>query len=72
MCSILAKAGAPNDPSQIGVSRSRIREMIDIVQLMRARINIFDLAKRACCYDSLVDSVFAEGHPLDLGKDRIS
>ena len=50
--------GAPSDPSEIGVSRQKLREIVPYAQLMRARINLLDLAKRAEIYDYLVDKVF--------------
>ena len=43
--------GAPSDPSEIGVSRQKLREIVPYAQLMRARINLLDLAKRAEIYD---------------------
>jgi glycerol-1-phosphate dehydrogenase [NAD(P)+] len=66
MQQLLAAAGAPTDPSQIGVTRERWREMVDLVQLMRWRINLFDLAKRARIYDALVAKVFGKGGALEL------
>ena len=35
--------------------------MTDFVQLMRWRINLFDLCKRARLYDELMDRVFVKG-----------
>ncbi|MBO7509639.1 MAG: sn-glycerol-1-phosphate dehydrogenase, partial [Bacteroidales bacterium] len=52
------KAGAPYDPSMIGVSREQLRDMFPIVQLMRYRYNLLDLAKRGGFYDAIVNPVF--------------
>ena len=58
--------GAPTDPSDIGVTREQVRDMFPIVQLMRWRFNLLDLAKRAGIYDSLVSSVFARGGAWEI------
>lgn len=57
--------GAPSDPSDIGVTFAQLRDLIPYVQLMRHRINLFDLAKRARFYDELVDAVFGKGGPME-------
>ena len=54
-------AGAPYEPEHIGITREDIRAMFPIVQLMRWRYNVLDLAKRGRFYDPLVASVFAPG-----------
>lgn len=61
MHNLFSIAGAPTDPSMIGVSREKLRRDTDMVQLFRWRINLYDLAKRACFYDELVDGVFGKG-----------
>ena len=53
--------GAPYEPEHIGITRSDIHAMFPIVQLMRWRFNVLDLAKRTGHYDDLVASVFAKG-----------
>ncbi len=58
MKALFIKAGAPYTPEMIGVTWEQLKEMTPIVQLMRARVNLFDLAKRAMCYDELVDKAF--------------
>ena len=55
------RAGAPTTPEEIGVTRAELRKITDYVQLMRWRINLLDLAKRACFYDELMDKVFGKG-----------
>ena len=65
MCRI---AGAPYDPEHIGVSRSQLRSMVDFVQLMRWRINMLDLAKRAGIYDELVERVFGKGGAWEINR----
>ena len=57
---------APSDPSDIGISREALRDMFPIVQLMRWRFNLLDLAKRGGFYDSLVSPVFAPGGAWEL------
>lgn len=65
MYNLFKTAGAPVDPTQIGVSRQTWRDNTHLVQLMRFRINLFDLAKRAQIFDKLVDGVFGKGGVLE-------
>lgn len=58
--------GAPSNPSEIGVSRQQLRDMVPYTQLMRARINLLDLAKRAEINDLLIDKVFGPGGAWDI------
>ena len=60
------KAGAPYDPSMIGVSRQMLHDMFAKVQLMRYRFNVLDLSKMLGVYDEIVESVFAPGAAWDL------
>lgn len=66
MQDLFKKAGAPYDPSMIGVTREQIRDMFPIVQLMRARYNLLDLAKVLGIYDGLVASVFEKGGAWEI------
>ncbi len=59
-------AGAPYDPSMIGVSREQLRDMFPIVQMMRFRYNLLDLAKRGGFYDEIVNPIFAKGGAWEL------
>jgi len=61
MQELFKKVGAPSDPSDIGLSREKLKDMVKYTQLMRHRINLLDLAKRACIYDELVGKVFGKG-----------
>lgn len=61
MQDMFRRAGAPYETEHIGVTREQIRDMFPIVQLMRYRYNLLDLAKRGQFYDSIVDPIFAEG-----------
>ena len=58
--------GAPTDPADIGVSRQQLRDMVPFTQLMRYRINLLDLAKRAGIYDTLVERVFGAGGAWEI------
>jgi glycerol-1-phosphate dehydrogenase [NAD(P)+] len=46
--------GAPAKPEDIGCTKDDIIAMFPFVQLMRYRINLFDLAKRAGVYDEII------------------
>ena len=52
-------AGAPYEPEHIGVTYAQLKEMFPMVQLMRARYNVLDLAKRGGFYEALVEPLFA-------------
>ena len=66
MKDLFKAAGAPYDPSMIGVTREQLRDMFPIVQLMRHRMNVLDLAKRGMFYDTLVEGVFARGGAWEI------
>ena len=66
MQDLFARAGAPSDPSHIGLTRQQLKGMFPFVQLMRFRYNLLDLAKRGCFYDAIVEPVFAKGGALEL------
>jgi len=61
MKDLFKRAGAPTSPAEIGKTNADFRKMTDYVQLMRWRINLLDLAKRAGIYDLLLDKVFGKG-----------
>ena len=46
--------GAPCEPEDIGVTQEWISSVFPVVQLMRYRYNLLDLAKRGGFYDSIV------------------
>ena len=66
MKSLFAAAGAPCDPADIGLSRTALRDMFPLVQMMRFRFNLLDLAKRAGVYDRIVDPLFAAGGSFEI------
>ena len=55
MQALFKAAGAPYKPEHIGITGADIKAMFPIVQLMRWRYNLLDLAKRGGFYDSLVE-----------------
>lgn len=65
MRDLFVTAGAPVEPTQIGVSRAQWASNTHLVQLMRWRINLFDLAKRAQIFDTLHARVFGKGGVLE-------
>lgn len=54
-------SGAPADPADIGLSRERLKALFPLVQMMRYRYTLLDLAKQGCFYDKIVDPLFAKG-----------
>ena len=59
---------APYDPAHIGVSRTRLKDLFPVIQLMRTRYNVFDLAMRGGFYESLVEPLFAEGGAWEINS----
>ena len=57
----LAKAGAPTEPEQIGVTRARFRETFVGVPYMRARYFGADLVQRLGLMPALLDRLFGAG-----------
>lgn len=66
MQALFRTVGAPSDPSDIGVSREKLLSIVPYTQLMRYRINLLDLAKRAGIYDELVAKVFGKGGAWEI------
>jgi glycerol-1-phosphate dehydrogenase [NAD(P)+] len=66
MQDLLRRAGAPADPADIGLTRRGLRDMFPLVQLMRFRFNLLDLAKRGGFYDAIVDPLFAPQGPFAI------
>ncbi len=66
MQDLLKKVGAPHDPSHIGLGRKELKAMFPIIQMMRARYNVLDLAKRGGFYDDIVEPIFAKGGTLEI------
>lgn len=66
MQALFKACGAPSDPTDIGVTRSQIKEMFPKVQLMRFRFNLLDLARRGAFYNDIVEPVFAPGGAWEI------
>jgi glycerol-1-phosphate dehydrogenase [NAD(P)+] len=60
--------GAPTDPLDIGVTREKLLSIVPFTQLMRWRINLLDLCKRAMIYDDIVAKVFGKGGAWEIVK----
>lgn len=58
--------GAPSDPEDIGVTRQMLKDIVPFTQMMRYRINLLDLARRARIYDTLVEGVFGKGGAWEI------
>jgi len=66
MRELFRRAGAPTKPEDVGLTNADVRRMTDFVQLMRWRVNVLDLAKRACIFDELMDKVFGKGGVFEI------
>ena len=66
MQDLFRRAGAPYDPSHIGLTRSQLKDMFQLVQMMRFRYNVLDLAKRGGFYEQIVEPIFAAGGAWEI------
>lgn len=66
MHALLKASGAPASPQDIGLTNAQIRDMFPLVQMMRFRYNVLDLAKRGCFYDEIVSPLFARGGVFEI------
>ena len=57
---LLAAAGAPIEPQQIGISTNRLRLSFYKAYYVRRRFTVLDLAVRAGVLDDVLDRVFLE------------
>jgi glycerol-1-phosphate dehydrogenase [NAD(P)+] len=55
---MLATAGAPTEPEQIGISRARLRLSFHQAYLIRRRFTVLDLAVHAGVLDQCLDQIF--------------
>jgi glycerol-1-phosphate dehydrogenase [NAD(P)+] len=57
---MLAAAGAPTEPEQIGISRRRLRMSFRQAYLIRRRFTALDLAAEAGVLDRCLDELFGQ------------
>ncbi len=55
---MLEEAGAPTEPEEIGISRSRLRRSFDLAYFIRRRFTVLDLARRAGLLESCLERLF--------------
>jgi len=58
---MLAKAGCPSDPEEIGISRARLRSSYEQCCYIRRRFTVLDLALRMGLLDSALAQMFGPG-----------
>ena len=58
---MLATAGAPAMPEDIGLTAAEVKDTFPKAMYYRSRYTVLDLAREAGWFDSLVDEVFAPG-----------
>src|SRR4029079_12815665 len=56
--SMLAEAGCPTEPEQIGISRGRLRRSYEQALFIRRRYTVLDLAHRTGLLNSCLESLF--------------
>ena len=58
---VLARAGCPTEPEQVGLTRDELRRSYAAAGQIRRRYTVFDLAEETGLRDCLVDELFASG-----------
>ena len=58
---MLRRAGCPYDPSQIGISRARLRLSYQQCCFLRRRFTVLDLLQRLGVFDAALDQLFGPG-----------
>jgi glycerol-1-phosphate dehydrogenase [NAD(P)+] len=64
---MLAAAGAPTEPRQIGISRQRLRDSYHQAYLIRRRFTVLDLAAQTDLFETCLDDIFSPRRPLARG-----
>jgi glycerol-1-phosphate dehydrogenase [NAD(P)+] len=67
---MLAAAGAPTQPEQIGISRQRLRDSYHQAYLIRRRFTVLDLAAQANLFEPCLASIFSPAGPWPAANDR--
>jgi glycerol-1-phosphate dehydrogenase [NAD(P)+] len=67
---MLAAAGAPTHPAQIGISPERLRESYHQAYLIRRRFTVLDLAAQANVFDACLNRIFSPAGPWPIASDR--
>ena len=64
----LELVGAPYEPEQIGVSRTRFREAFGKIPYMRSRYTVIDTAFRCGWMEEWLDRLFGKGGVWEVGS----
>lgn len=64
---MLDNAGCPVEPSQIGISRERLKQSYRQASYIRRRFTVLDLANRTGLLDHCLDRLFADGGVWEKG-----
>jgi glycerol-1-phosphate dehydrogenase [NAD(P)+] len=63
---MMADAGAPTSPEQIGISRTRLRDSFRQAYFIRRRFTALDLAVRTGLLDRALDQIFGPNGPWPI------
>jgi glycerol-1-phosphate dehydrogenase [NAD(P)+] len=66
---MLRRAGCPYDPSQIGISRARLRLSYQQCCFLRRRFTVLDLLQRFGVFDAALDHIFGPNGPWAPGGE---
>lgn len=69
MRGMLRRAGCPCDPSQIGISRARLRLSYQQCCFLRRRFTVLDLLQRLGVFDAALDHLFGPAGPWAPGGE---
>jgi len=65
---LLAAAGCPTTPEEIGLDRAQLRESYRAAQQIRRRYTVFDLGLEIGRFDAIVDALFASDGYWSTGQ----
>jgi glycerol-1-phosphate dehydrogenase [NAD(P)+] len=68
---MLAEVGAPVEPEQIGISRSRLRSAFGQAYHIRRRFTVLDLVVRAGLLESALDDLFGAKGPWPVSPGQV-
>jgi glycerol-1-phosphate dehydrogenase [NAD(P)+] len=66
---MLRRAGCPYDPSQIGISRARLRLSYEQCCFLRRRFTVLDLLQRLGVFDAALNQLFGPDGPWAPGGE---
>ena len=67
---MLRAAGAPVEPEEIGITRTRLRDSFERAYFLRRRFTVLDLAARAGLFEQALSAIFGPNGPWPLDRQQ--